>query len=57
MIPINREAAIKHSIEIAKILCEAQGSRISPDANGANALADFIETLQNRFIESSEKSD
>lgn len=57
MIPLKPEAALKYSIEIAKILCESQGAKIYPDADGANAIADFIETLQDRFTCTSEKSE
>lgn len=50
MIKLNQEAAIKQSIELAKALCETQGQSITIDKDGANELADFIETLQNRFV-------
>ena len=49
MIPLNTEAAIKQSLEIAKILCQSPNVHISPNAEGANGIADFIETLQERF--------
>lgn len=55
MIPMNEEAAIKCSIELAKALCESCGEKIYPDADGANMLADFIETLQARLTSREEK--
>lgn len=57
MILMNREAAIKNSIEIAKVLCAARGDRYPIDADSANEIADFIETLQKRFTEDADKSD
>lgn len=57
MIPMNEEAAITNSIEIAKILCAARGDRYPIDADSANEIADFIETLQERFTGGSDKSD
>lgn len=57
MILMNDEAAIEKSIEIAKILCANLGDRIVVNADGANQIADFIETLQKRFTEDSEKSE
>ena len=49
MIQLKDDDAVKYSFELAKILCEAQGERLFANANSANSLADFIETLQNRF--------
>lgn len=57
MIPMNENAAITNSIEIAKILCAARGDRYHIDVDSANEIADFIETLQKRFTERSDKSD
>lgn len=52
MIPLNTEAAVKQSLEIAKILCQSPNVHIPPNAEGANEIADFIETLQERFTRS-----
>lgn len=49
MLTMNDDAAIRSSIEIAKILCSAHGDRLTIDADGANEIADFIETLENRL--------
>lgn len=57
MIPMNENAAITNSIEIAKILCAARGDRYPIDVDSANEIADFIKTLQKRFTERSDKSD
>lgn len=57
MFPMNREAAIKHSLEFAKILCESQDLKVPLNEDGANAIADFIETLEIRFTQNTEKSD
>lgn len=46
MIPMNENAAITNSIEIAKILCAARGDEYPIDVDSANEIADFIETLQ-----------
>ena len=51
MIPMNENAAITNSIEIAKILCAARGDRYPIDVDSANEIADFIETLQKRFTD------
>ena len=57
MIQMNREAAIKNSIEIVKVLCAARGDRYPIDSDSANEIADFIETLQERFTGGADKSD
>lgn len=57
MIPMNENAAITNSIEIAKILCAARGDRYPIDVDSANEIADFIETLQERFTGGADKSD
>lgn len=57
MVPMNDDAAIKYSIEIAKVLCAARGDRYPINADSANEIADFIATLQKRFTEDSGKSD
>lgn len=57
MIQMNRDAAIKNSIEIVKVLCAARGDRYPIDADSANEIADFIETLQERFTGGADKSD
>lgn len=54
MIKMSQDAAMKQSVEIAKALCSANGTAITIDKYGANELADFIEALQNRFIDQSE---
>lgn len=57
MIPMNENSAIKYSVEIAKILCESRGEGYRINAESANKIADFIETLQKRFTEDSGKSE
>lgn len=57
MILMNDTAAIEKSIEIAKILCASRDERFPVDADGANQIADFIETLQKRFTEESGRSE
>lgn len=57
MIPMSENAAIQHSVEIAKILCETRSQNYPINADTANRIADFIETLQKRFREGSAKPD
>lgn len=57
MILLNENVAFETSIEIAKILCASRDERFPVDADGANQIADFIETLQKRFTEESGRSE
>lgn len=57
MLPVNDNYAISTAVELAKILCESNGNSLTLDADGANALADFIETLERRLIGSENQPD
>jgi|AGTN01.1.fsa_nt_gi hypothetical protein len=57
MLTMNREAAIKYALELAKTVCSNPENKVLVNCAGADALADFIETLENRFTENSEKAD
>ncbi len=57
MIPMNRESAAKHALEFAKILCGSQDLKVPLNEAGANAIADFVETLESRFIQNTGKAD
>lgn len=50
MIKVNEEKAYKEAAEIAKILCANPNCTFQVNKGGANQIADFIETLQNRFM-------
>lgn len=54
MLKMAPDTAMKQSLELAKVLCSANGEAITIDKDGANELADFIEVLQNRFTGHSE---
>ncbi len=49
VIRINDSSAVQFAIDLAKTLCSNPHNGISLDASGANFLADFIETLENRL--------
>lgn len=51
MLPMKDTTAREYSIELAKILCETRGENYPINADSANEIADFIETLQMRFME------
>ena len=57
MIPMNRESAAKHALEFAKILCGSLDLKVPLNEAGANAIADFVETLESRFIQNTGKAD
>ncbi len=57
MIRMSNEAAMRESIEIAKLLCQNNGSGIAITRSGAKALADFIEELSDRLTGAKQKSD
>lgn len=57
MLPMNDESAILAAVDIAKVLCESNGSCLSFDADSANKVADFIETLEHRLIDTENQPD
>lgn len=50
MMKFNDESAIKHAVEIAKIVCANPNVKIQPNKQSAEELADFIRTLEAKFL-------
>ncbi|MFQ8599961.1 MAG: hypothetical protein ACLSAP_04800 [Oscillospiraceae bacterium] len=50
MLKMNKEYAITKSIELAGIICSNPNYAAQPSEKSANDLADFISTLQSRFM-------
>lgn len=44
------EYAIKHALELAQIVCANPNYSAQPNENSAKDLADFIRTLEARFL-------
>ena len=57
MIKVNEEKAYKEAVEIAKILCANPSCTFQVNKGGANQIADFIETLQGRFMNQADNAD
>lgn len=57
MLIMKDESVYKESLEIAKILCSNQNCTFQVNKDGANQIADFIETLQNRFMNQADNAD
>lgn len=57
MILMNDEYATQTAVELAKILCGSNRDKLFIDVDCANNLADFIETLENRFTGNAVQSD
>lgn len=56
MTKFNREAAIKQALEIAKIVCANPNVKIQPNKQAAEELADFIRTLEAKFLADEQSS-
>ena len=57
MFQMDKEAAIETAVEIAKVLCAARSDKFLVDADSANEIADFIETLYKRLTEGAGQSE
>lgn len=50
MLGLKDEYAIQYAMEIAKIVCANPNYAARPDKESAEELADFISTLESRFL-------
>lgn len=50
MTKFNQQAAINQALELAKAVCENPNVSISATKESATELADFIRTLEARFL-------
>lgn len=57
MLSIPDSTAVQYAVDLAKSLCSNPSLVIPPDEDGANDLADFIETLVQRFTNEAESED
>ncbi len=55
MIQLNDEAAIKFAFDIVKAICSNPNTHIVPNKQSAEDLADFISTLETKFLTSDEE--